>query len=301
MDWSPFYGVVPFFLSTTLALVVAISYKTAKKRHARRSPLADKQVGHVPGQQLVARIADHEVEMVLAVSLMFMAGPAAFLLWVGPRVDWSKFRWGGWEWFYLACGAVIFGYGLWRYVHHLHHRDRSRDGLLAERVTGMQLNRLIARGCIVIHDLPGNGFNIDHVVIGPRGVYAVETKSRRKPNNASGDNRSAAHQVSYDGQSLLFPDGTTRKPIDQATQQAEWLSRWLREALNVDVPVTPAVALPGWYVIQSEDVWRTAAVKVFTPMGDGAGFMAKDAQKLDSSQRSLVATALAQRFARIES
>ena len=39
-------------------------------------------------------------------------------------------------------------------------------------------------------------FNIDHVIIGPAGVYAVETKARRKPETGKG--RSDARVV-YDG------------------------------------------------------------------------------------------------------
>jgi hypothetical protein len=37
-----------------------------------------------------------------------------------------------------------------------------------------------------------------------------------------------------------------------------------------------ALALPGWHVDPQDEVWRTAQVKVFTPMGEGANFMAKD-------------------------
>lgn len=66
--------------------------------------------------------------------------------------------------------------------------------------------------------------------------------------------------------------------------------------MKQDIPVTPALSLPGWYVSQPEEVWRNSLVKVFTPMGDGANFMAKDIIRLDATLRALVATALAQRF-----
>ena len=51
--------------------------------------------------------------------------------------------------------------------------------------------------------------------------------------------------------------------------------------MKQELPVTPALALPGWYVSQSDDVWRNSPVKVFTPMGEGANFMAKDIIRLD--------------------
>src|SRR5690606_9303397 len=66
-------------------------------------------------------------------------------------------------------------------------RERAHDGLLAERITGMQLNRLVAEGCRVLHDVPAPDFNIDHVVVAPGAVYAVETKSFRKPTGIAPD------------------------------------------------------------------------------------------------------------------
>ena len=157
----------------------------------------------------------------------------------------------------------------------------------------MQLNRLVADGCIVMHDLPGEGFNVDHVVIAPRGVYAVETKSFRKPKQAG---KGGNYRVAFDGALLRFPDFPEKDALQQARGQAQWLSKILREALGREVPVIPALALPGWLIDQTEDVWRSAQVKVFTPMGGGANFMAKDIQVIDPVTRNLIRDALAVRY-----
>lgn len=296
MEWKQYLGLAPFFLSSSLALVLALSYRALKKRLARRSPLASRQIGHVPGQQLVERISDHETEILTSVMLMYMALPTMFMLWAGMRIDWNEVRWGSHEWLMAIAAGAMFAYGLYTYIKHFHKRDQARDGLLAERVTGMQLNRLIGHDCFVMHDLLADGFNIDHIVIAPRGVYAVETKSFRKPRAASADRRDASHHVRFDGKRLCFPDFNTAQPIEQAQQQAQWLQRYLREALGMEIPVTPAVSLPGWFVVSDDQIWRTASVKVFTPMGEGASFMAKDIARLDTATRSLIANALAQRF-----
>lgn len=296
MMWTQLLGLVPFFLSSALALAFALTYRAIKRRQARRSPLAARQIGHVPGQQLVERISDHESEMLLSVMLMYMALPLMFAGWAGMHINWEAVRWGFSEWAFLVGAGGLFAYGLRGYAKHLQAREQSRDGLLAERVTGMQLNRLIARDCIVMHDLPAENFNIDHVVIAPRGVYSVETKSFRKPKHADRDRSDASHQVRFDGNALRFPDFNTDAPLRQAQQQAQWLHRYLREALGRDIPITPAVALPGWFVVQDEEVWRSAPVKVFSPMREGANFMAVDMPRLDATTRSLIATALAQRF-----
>jgi hypothetical protein len=291
--WSGLIGLVPFLLSSGLALAFALSYKAASKRISRRSPLAGRKVGKLPGQELVERVSSLEADLLLSVMLMYMALPVAFMTWVGIRFRLTSVQWGWTETIFLLVAVFLFGYGLREYVRVYRARQQARDGLLAERVTGMQLNRLVAHGCTVMHDLPAEGFNIDHVVIAPRAVYAVETKSFRKPKQ---EDVGLNYCVTFDGSLLRFPDFVEKSALEQARGQAQWLSRVLREALGRDVPVVPALALPGWRIDQTDDVWRSASVKVFTPMGGGANFMAKDIQSIDATTRNLIRDALAVRY-----
>jgi hypothetical protein len=292
MNWKAFLGLLPFLLSAGLALTLALSYKAFKKRRERRSPLADKQIGHVPGQQLVARMADHEADLLLAVMLMYMAFPLMFMAWVSQRFDLTAIRWGFPEWLSLAAAILLFCYGLYSYARHLHARDNIRDGLLAERVTGMQLNRLVAQGCIVMHDLPCGDYNIDHVVIAPRGIFAVETKSFRKPKNRPPGEPA---KVIYNGDKLEFSDFSTRKPIEQSRRQASSLSKFLREILGEPVRVDPAVSLPGWWV-EKTDEGKASDVFVFTPMGRGCEWFAYGDEVIPQTKRNLIAQALATRY-----
>jgi hypothetical protein len=55
---------------------------------------------------------------------------------------------------------------------------------------------------IAYHDIVGDSFNVDHVVISAKGIYVIETKTYSKP--ASG-----AANITYDGQQLLV-NGTIR-------------------------------------------------------------------------------------------
>jgi hypothetical protein len=68
-----------------------------------------------------------------------------------------------------------------------HRSDRAKDyvtGLGSERIVREQLARLANR-CFVKHDigLPSGG-NIDHVVCGPTGAFAIETKTNGYPSRA---------------------------------------------------------------------------------------------------------------------
>jgi hypothetical protein len=290
-------GHAVLLLSVLLMVLCGAVFKFFHKRYQRRAPLHGRKVGHLPGQQLLARIVDHNEKIDTAMSIMYMSFPIMFMIWLTTVFGWDHVRFGVEEAMFLAGGIITFIWGLRDYIRHYRAREKVRDGLTAEQVTGVQLNRLMSKGCLVMHDLPADGFNIDHVVISPRGVYAVETKSFRKPKQFDrGDN----YRVSFDGTALRFPDFIERDAPAQAERQAQWLARVLRESLGFDVPVTPALALPGWLVEPNEAVWRGAPVKVFSPMRNGAAFMAKPIERLDQVQRNLVAQALALRYPEIQ-
>jgi len=81
--------------------------------------------------------------------------------------------------------------------------------------------------------------------VGPSGVFAVETKARSK--GSRGDRKDEA-KVIYDGERLRFPGWVTTEPIDQAKDQASWLSKWLSSAVGDPVKVAPMVTIPGWFI-----------------------------------------------------
>ena len=79
----------------------------------------------------------------------------------------------------LAAGAV----SLWLVATRRGDIDRWRRGAVGERATASALARLPARRWRVWHDLrvPGSRANIDHLVVGPTGVWVVDTKSTTAP------------------------------------------------------------------------------------------------------------------------
>ena len=124
----------------------------------------------------------------------------------------------------------------------------GRDG---ERIVAEQLDCLREFGAHLFHDVPGEGFNLDHVVICTHGIYAVETKTRTKP--------SPKARVVVEGNSLTVagyePD---RNPIEQVTAAARWLEKRLQESTGKRFFVRGVVVFPNWYVEQRGprgDVW----------------------------------------------
>jgi hypothetical protein len=131
----------------------------------------------------------------------------------------------------------------------LKERANLRLGLDCELAVGQELNNLMLEGYRVYHDFPAEKFNIDHVVVGPKGVFAIETKGRAKPDKKGGPEEA---KVSYDGQILRFPGWTESEPIEQAKRQAAWFSKWLSSAVGESIAVQPALVLPGWFVVREK-------------------------------------------------
>lgn len=121
-------------------------------------------------------------------------------------------------------------------------------GFLGERAVGEELNQLMADGWSVFHDVPfhdkpnAKPFNVDHVVVGPGGLFAIETKTRRKKKEADG------HKVRFNGKTLDYPWGSEDWGVNQAQERAHHLSQWLSKKLQTDISASPVLILPGWYV-----------------------------------------------------
>ena len=166
----------------------------------------------------------------------------------------------------LALTLVIFiAYIIFKLVRALARLRQLRLGLEGELATGQELDQLMLEGYRVFHDVPSESFNIDHVVVGRNGVFAIETKARSKPIK---DDGKAEREVEYKDGALIFPHYRSVKPLAQAEYQAKWLHNWLSAAVGKPVPVMPLVALPGWYVKRSEQ----NRVPVFNPLKCAAYF-----------------------------
>jgi hypothetical protein len=104
-----------------------------------------------------------------------------------------------------------------------------RKGARGERRTARRLRRLQRRGYVVFHDLamPGSRANIDHLVIGPTGVFVIDSKQ-------------------YSGRIQQTPDGRVwhnHYPMDEqfATVRAE--ARSVEAILGA--PVIPLLCVHG--------------------------------------------------------
>ncbi len=222
-------------------------------------------------------------------TLLFL-GPFLLCAWALPQLDWSKVRFGIGEWILTTFFVGMTIWTIRKLMHSFAKRQRVREGLDAELMTAQLLIPLASKGCQVFHDIPADGFNLDHVVIGTHAVYMVETKSRKK----AGKGKQSAN-VEYDGKMLRFPDHVTSKPLEQARHQARWLANFLHGAAGEAVPVVPVVALPGWFVNSGRDAQRSDVI-VLNPKMHGPFIDKRNGAPLNDSLRTRIAYALMQRY-----
>lgn len=154
---------------------------------------------------------------------------------------------------FTAAAVFCIGFLAWRLWKTVPGIRSVKQGLEGEKAVGQFLERLRAQGYQVFHDLIGSGFNVDHVLIGPAGIYTVETKTWSKP--ARGESK-----ILFDGEQITIagrePD---RDPIIQARAQAAWLKGLLAESTGKQFDVFPVVVFPGWYIDRTKagphDIW----------------------------------------------
>lgn len=101
--------------------------------------------------------------------------------------------------------------------------------------------------------------NIDHIAVGPDGIFAFETKVRRKPLD-QGKGGEKQYKVGFDGKKLHFPGYSTAGPIDQAKSNARTLQDWLNGTVASPVSVRPVVVIPGWWLEVGDD-WLRSGVQ----------------------------------------
>ena len=210
---------------------------TAEKNEKRDPVDADPR--HAPGQSLAQQLNKFIDERAFTWSLVAV-GSVFLACW----------EWIAWT-FHRQPQPVLFSILALVMVVVAAYRIRAarrevRDlklGMQGEKAVGLFLqDELLPKGYHVFHDIVDDRGNIDHAVIGPAGVFAIETKTISKP--LRGDVR-----VQYDGEHVTVngfaPD---RDPIAQARACASRLHDILLKYSGKDVEVRSVVLYPGWYV-----------------------------------------------------
>jgi Nuclease-related domain len=236
------------FTPVLMLLAILCAQKKLLSKDGRRSPL-NMRIHNTPGEQLRKRLETLNENLLLAYMSVVITGPIMLCAWLLARVkvlNFSQIQYGAGDWILLVITVFIVVLAAYRMNRIAIERRKVSQGLSAEIVTAQHLHSMVKEGCTLFNDIPvDKKFNLDHVLVGSKAVFMIETKSRQKPPRRGQDSA----RVIYDGEYLIFPNNyKENKPIEQARRQAAWLAGYLKEACGEHVHVIPVVALPGWYI-----------------------------------------------------
>lgn len=214
-----------------------------------KSPLKDKPLRN-PGESLRDDIQEFIYDKIL--SYFFYI--AASLVLAG--MEWSRYFFSIQPnpWLYTLVSICITAFSILKVLPAIKQLRNMRQGLHGEMAVGQYLERCREQGAKVFHDIPGDNFNIDHVVIANSGVYVVETKSYSKPD-------SGEPTMYFDGKQVTLRErGSFKDPVIQAKAGATWIKNLLKESTGKDLTVRGVLTFPGWFVqptaeSKASDLW----------------------------------------------
>jgi hypothetical protein len=214
--------------------------------NGKRSPLKEKPLRY-PGQSLDEQLDQINWDMLSLLIIPLFVVSLAILEW--------------WRWFRNSpphpipatmLAIILILYCIPKFFKLRRRRRDFELGRDGERVVGQALEDLRQQGYLVFHDVVGNNFNVDHVIVSQHGIFSVETKTYRKPTKVNS-------KVTFNGENILVAGKSIYpSPVEQAKASAKWLRcDVLHESTGKWFLVKPVVVFPGWWVDEQKnrEVW----------------------------------------------
>lgn len=242
-QWIPLACIAAAFIATIAVLAL---WRRRGRRDDPRHPL-QRDLLRNPGESKRDLVAAASWDAAEYAALALFALPLAFCFYPLKAVYEGALPEEETLAAFLGAAALMEALILWRLWRVLARARRLALGYEAEVAAGQELDALRHLGYRVFHDVPAEGFesNIDHVLVGPAGVFAVQAMGRTTPRTNGSDE---PWEVTYDGERLRFPGWEETLPLGQAMAQADWLCGWIANAIREPVGVRPILVLPGWSV-----------------------------------------------------
>lgn len=216
--------------------------KQIKTNSKKRSPLKNKPLryaGKSIDEQIDKLFDDYIVPyLLISILIIAMAGYEWMRFYINnpPSPKMTTF---------IALLVSLFSYYKIRKIsREVKQLKLGRDG---ERVVGEHLDILREKGYKIFHDIVGENFNIDHVIISTKGIFVIETKTYSKPNDKDAQLHFNGREITVDGLQL------SNNPVDQATASSNWLWNLLKESTGKEFQIKPVIVFPGWFIETTEE------------------------------------------------
>jgi hypothetical protein len=250
------------------------------KNRAKKSPL-NQDLLRNPGQSLLEKINDMTTDLMINIVIFPLIPCLLYIqlmnLYVFQKQTPSVFIIVLFT--VLALGSII--YLSYKDIRIFRKRNRLRLAYECEVAVGQDLHNELNSGFRIFHDFPAKNFNIDHIAVGPTGVFAIETKGRSR----SAKNENNNWEIIFNGKSLIFPGWKEQKPIEQSKKQAMWLNQWIKKMTFEEVYVTPVLAFPHWMIKR-----KASSFDVLIYNGKNSKFLSKRPHVLSEWQIEIISS-----------
>jgi hypothetical protein len=226
------FGLLVLMLATLQRILVKIRLK-ANTRYLRLPSLRS------PGESTLRRIARTNGEIgafavaLFAIPLALYAALLSYVHFLFLDLSWMDTAYFG----AISAGFILYGANK---IKRLNARKQrlitTYEGQIA---VAQEVNRLMSDGYQVYHDFPTNRFHIDHIIVGPNGVFTVTTKVFPLLNSRN-------NSLTLDDQRLIVGKKRDGQTIPYAAFQASWLAKWILTATGEALSVQSILTVPGW-------------------------------------------------------
>ena len=203
----------------------------------KKSPLKSKPLRHA-GQSL-----DEEIEKRIS-EYMLIYILTIFLVLYLIAMEWYR-------WYMQApptpiamtiVGLPFIIFAIYKFIKEKKKIDLLKQGRDGEKAVGQYLEGFREAGMKVHHDIIGDNFNIDHILVSTKGVYLIETKTYSKPIKGK-------TEIEFDGLDFYYNGVKYNDNIQvQVAAGSTWLKNLIEELTVKKVDVKPVVVFPGWFV-----------------------------------------------------
>lgn len=223
------------------------------KKFQTKSPVKDNPLRY-PGQS----VHEQQFDVIFSDFMPYLLASVIFCLMAGLQ----------WFYYYIPIknppvlfsilAAVFLIFSIYRIRMAAKKIIFLRQGRRGEQVVGQYLDGFRGDNARVLHDIPCDNFNIDHVIIHEKGIYLIETKTYSKP--VKGE-----PIITYDGKNV-FMNGIKTKTdaVKQAQISSSWLQKEILKTTGKKIYVKPVVVFPGWMTKKTTD-YQTSDVWVLNP------------------------------------
>ena len=237
MELEAISGAATVALTSTIAFLLIAKMWNVVSRTMTSTPNFSDRIMHEAAQ----RFRD-ELDRLSCSQSTYLCGVLVFAtLFIAAYVLQAKHLFAGypsWQ-LYLQLGFLLLvsGYAAFRLgkiALESHQVKFVRDANVA---IGHQLQHMSAQGSYVFHDVETSAGVVDHVIIGRKGLYAVNVIARRTGKRA--------HAKLRDN-SIEYSNNNPDHSIIDITAKAARLQKEFRQLLGHKVRVRSVIAVPGW-------------------------------------------------------